>query len=221
MLYMSLVVLCDFDGTIVDFDTCEFLLSRFAEGEWRSYDEELRREEISLEECMRRQFSLVKVSREAMLEELDKVVSFRPGFREMVEYCGGAGVSLVIVSAGLDFVIEHFLGQRGLRGLVEVYSAKAMPTADGIRLAFPRLFYEESVSFKDDLVRYNKNMGRRVVYIGDDDVIDIHAARLVDMTFAIEGSRLSKACRREKIPHREIDDFREVIEEIRGSNACS
>ena len=64
-------------------------------------------------------------------------------------------------------------------------------------------------------------MGRRVFYIGDDDVIGIHAARLADMTFTIEGSRLSKACRREKIPHRDIDDFREVIEEIRGSNACS
>lgn len=214
---MKLVVLCDFDGTIVDFDTSEFLLSRFAEGEWRSYDDQLRIGEISLEECMRRQFSLIKVSREAMLEELGKVVSFRPGFRELAEYCGGVGVALVIVSAGLDFVIDYFLEQSGLGGLVEVFSAKATPSAEGIKLTFPRLLYEESVGFKDDLVRHYKNRSRGVFYIGDDDVIDIHAARLADLTFPIKDSKLSAACRREKIPYGEIGDFEVVIEEIRDS----
>lgn len=217
---MSLAVLCDFDGTVVEIDTCDFLLGRFAEGDWRSFDEQLRRGAITVEECMRGQFSLVRVSKEVMLEELDGVVSFRPGFEEMVEFCGAAGLPLFIVSAGLDFVIDHFLEQRGLRGLVRVYSARTISIADGIGLTFPRLFFEGSVSFKDDLVRRCKIGGGRVFYIGDDDIVDIHASRLADMTFAIRDSGLSAACRREKIPHREIGDFREVIAEIKVSGAC-
>lgn len=36
---MSAVVLCDFDGTITNVDTGELVLHKFAEGDWRIFDE--------------------------------------------------------------------------------------------------------------------------------------------------------------------------------------
>jgi 2-hydroxy-3-keto-5-methylthiopentenyl-1-phosphate phosphatase len=53
-----------------------------------------------------------------------------------------------------------------------------------------------------------------VFYIGNDSILDIHAARLADFTFAVKGSRLAVSCRREEILHKEIGDFKTVIEEI-------
>jgi 2-hydroxy-3-keto-5-methylthiopentenyl-1-phosphate phosphatase len=96
-----------------------------------------------------------------VLEELGRGVYFRPNFDKMAEYCRKQGIRLIVVSAGLDFVIEHFLKQEGLRGLVDVYSAKAEITDKCIEFSFPSLLFEESVSFKDDLVRYYGSQGRR------------------------------------------------------------
>ncbi|MHA2368192.1 MAG: hypothetical protein ACXADX_05165 [Candidatus Hodarchaeales archaeon] len=38
---MTFVILCDFDGTIVDIDTAEYLLEKFARGNWQQYDVQL------------------------------------------------------------------------------------------------------------------------------------------------------------------------------------
>ena len=35
---MNLIVLCDFDGTIVNIDTALFLLEKFVDDDWKSYD---------------------------------------------------------------------------------------------------------------------------------------------------------------------------------------
>jgi 2-hydroxy-3-keto-5-methylthiopentenyl-1-phosphate phosphatase len=59
---MRTVVLLDFEGTITMRDSSELALRRFAQGRWEGYDEMLDRGEIGLEECLRRQFSLVKAT---------------------------------------------------------------------------------------------------------------------------------------------------------------
>ena len=39
---------------------------------------------------------------------LEKVVAFRPNFEKLAEFCKKNLVPLAIVSAGLDYVIDHF-----------------------------------------------------------------------------------------------------------------
>jgi len=215
---VSLVVLCDFDGTVLDIDTCVFILEKFAEGEWRIFDEQLEKGEITLEECLRKQFSTVRVSKKLILREVERVMSARPNFANLVEYCRANRRPLFLVSAGLDFVIKRFLELNSWRGLVDVYAPKARCTVNGIKFTFPKLFYAMSVSFKDDLVRYNKKQGKRVVYIGD-GLADYHAARNADFSFAIKGSKLAELLRREGIPYKEISDFQEVVETIKVSTS--
>jgi 2-hydroxy-3-keto-5-methylthiopentenyl-1-phosphate phosphatase len=93
---------------------------------------------------LRRQFSLVRASREEMLNALEEVATIRLGFEEFARYCEDRGIALVIVSAGLDFVIKHFLAVRNLKNLVTVYVPKARITADGIEFKFPRRYYKTS-----------------------------------------------------------------------------
>lgn len=107
-LPMSLVVLCDFDGTAVDIDTCVFILSKFAEAEWKIFDTQFEKGEITLEECLRKQFSLVKAPKAIILEETERVMSARLNFEKLIEYCREHKISLILVSAGLDFVIKDF-----------------------------------------------------------------------------------------------------------------
>ena len=211
---MNLVLLCDFDGTITNLDTAFFLLDKFVEGDWRIFDLQYRKGKITLEECIQEQYSMFDVPKHHMLKELEKVVSFRSNFNKLIDYCRIQNIPFIIVSAGLDFVINHFLKQKGLANSINVHSAKTTITENGIKLAFPKLFDKDSTDFKDDLVRYYKKKGSRVIYIGD-RTSDYQAIKNADYRFSIKNSRLSELCRKNKISYQEIDDFQEVINALK------
>jgi 2-hydroxy-3-keto-5-methylthiopentenyl-1-phosphate phosphatase len=211
---MSLAVLCDFDGTIAEIDTAVFVLDRFGRGDWRMLDRQYERGQITLEECLRRQFSMVVATQEEILNELDKAVTFRPNFERLVRYCRSKSIPFVIVSAGLDFVISHFLRQEGWEGLVETCAARTHFGAGGIEFVFPKLFDKGSVNFKQDLVKHYKAMGKEVIYIGDGSA-DYAAAISADYPFAIKSSRLAKLCESQGRGCAVITDFIEVVEAIR------
>ncbi len=207
---MKRVLFCDFDGTIVTIDTCEYLLDKFVKEEWRNFDTYYERGEITFEECIQKQFSKLKVSEELMLKELDKVTSFRLHFMDLVKHCDKKGISFIVVSAGLDFIIRHFLDTIAWDTPVKIYSAKSRFTDKGIKLAFPELFNCTSLDFKEDLVNHYKKQGFRTFYLGD-GLSDFNAVRSADFSFVIMDSKLAKLCKREKLPHLEINDFQEVI----------
>jgi len=211
---MDLVLLCDFDGTVVNIDTAEYLLEKFVEGDWKIFNLHYKREEISLEECMQKQFSMFNVPRCLMLRELEKVVSFRSNFNNLVEFCRIQDFPFIIVSASLDFIIKHFLEQKGLGDSIVVYAAKTIIKNDGNKLTLPKLFDKTSIDFKEDLVKYYKQQGSRVIYIGDGRS-DYNAVRNANFSFVIKDSKLADLCKRTGIPHQEINDFQEVIDSIK------
>jgi len=213
----NLVVLCDFDGTITTIDTAEWVLSKFAQGNWRQFDKKFKKNEITLEECLNRQFSLVSASKKQILQELNDLVVFRSNFKELAEYCKKNHVPLIVVSAGLDFVIEHFLELNDCLDLVEVCAAKTTFTDNGIKLVFPTLLDTASENIKDDAVRRYKSRNKTVIYIGD-GLADCTAAKVADYSFAIEGSKLAKLCAKQGIHCRIITDFQEIIEIICKTN---
>ena len=215
----NLVVLCDFDGTITTIDTAEWVLARFARGDWRQFDRQFEKGEITLEECLNSQFSLVRASKKQILHELKDLVVFRSNFKKLAEYCKENHVPLMIVSAGLDFVIEHFLELNNCSDLVEVCAAKTSFNADVIKFVFPTLLDRTSDNIKDDAVRRCKSHDRKVIYVGD-GLADYAAAKVADYSFAIEGSRLAKLCRKHGVPCRTITDFQEIIEAIQRIHAA-
>jgi 2-hydroxy-3-keto-5-methylthiopentenyl-1-phosphate phosphatase len=214
----NLVVLCDFDGTITTIDTAEWVLSKFAQGDWRQFDRKFEKGEITIEECLNRQFSLVRASKKQILQELNDLVVFRSNFKELAEYCKKSHVPLIVVSAGLDFVIKHFLELNDCLDLVEVCAAKTSFTENGIKLVFPTLLNVASENIKDDAVRRYKSCNGDVIYIGD-GLADCTAAKVADYSFAIDGSRLEKLCAKQGIQCRTMTDFQEIIEIIRKTNA--
>lgn len=207
------LIMCDFDETIVNVDTAEFALERFADPSWRRIEEQFESGKITFEESIRNEFAMIKANEHQILEVLDKVVVFRPNFDKLVESCKKKRLPLTIVSAGLEFCIRHFLGRQDWLEFMEIYAPKATYTPNGYALTFPKLLGTGAINFKDDLVRYHKKQGDRVFYIGD-GIGDFPAAREADFAFAIKGSKLAEACRTGKVTHREISDFQEVVDAI-------
>jgi 2-hydroxy-3-keto-5-methylthiopentenyl-1-phosphate phosphatase len=210
---MSFVVLCDFDGTVVEIDTCTLVLEKFASTNWRVFEERFERGELTLEECLQAQFSTVLASKSQMLEEVEKAASIRPGFLELIKYCKAKAFPLILVSAGLDFVIKHFLEREGLNGSLRIRVPKAEFTERGIRFTFPRLHFTSSVNFKDDLVSYYQKKGKKVVFIGDGKA-DYVAAKEADFSFAIRSSMLAELLEKDGSAYKKIDSFDEVVEAL-------
>ncbi len=205
---MKLVVLCDFDGTITVRDTAELVLSRFAEGDWRALDRQFEEGKLTLEQCLQKEFSMVKASEQEILDEL-RDVEFRSSFEDFAEDCQKREIPLIIVSAGLDFVIRHFLKLKGWDRLVETYIPKTKVTSDGILFVFPERFDKTTANFKQDFVRRCKTQGKRIVFIGDGSG-DFEAAKEADLIFSVKGSRLAQLCKMSKVLSRDIVDFKQA-----------
>ncbi len=211
---MDLIVLSDFDGTIINIDSCEYILSKFVPDEvWKIYDLKYERGEITLEEAMRNQYGLIKQPKHLILEELNKVVSFRTHFADFMEFCNSNNVRFEIVSAGLDFIITHFLELNGWHNSIKVVSAITRLSKSGITLSFPDIHFNTSNNFKDDLVKYYQDKGFLVIFIGDGSS-DFFAANLADIAFAVKHSYLARALQKEENSFFEFSNFQEIINEI-------
>jgi 2,3-diketo-5-methylthio-1-phosphopentane phosphatase len=213
-MLMECVVLTDFDGTMVTIDTAQYVLDKFADKNWQFIDEQLERGEVTFEESLTREFAMLRIPENTMLEALKPVTHFRPNFDKLIHYCKGEGFPIIVVSGGLDFSIRHFLGQKGWLGSVEIYSPKAQCTENGVILSFPDRFDQNSTNFKDDMVRYHRKKGNRVVYVGN-GLGDYPAAKIADLPLAVKGSRLAQLCRIGHVACTEITDFEEAVESIR------
>ena len=207
---MKLAVLSDFDGTVTLNDTFQNVLEKFGQGDWRAVDDQYVKGEITLEECLRRQGGMVRASKTQLLDELDQVTKFRPGFDNLAEYCKTNHYPLVLVSAGLDFIIKHFLMRENLMDKVELFAAVAKCTRMGIKFDFLKLKDNRSMNFKDDTVRYYKTRADTVAFIGDGRW-DLQALRSADLRFAIKNSKLALLYKEQEIQATTVADFTEVV----------
>ena len=207
---MKLAVLTDFDGTVTLNDTFENVAQKFAQGDWRAVDDEYVKGKVTLEECFRRQGAMIRASKPQILDELDQITKFRPGFDNLIKYCKTSHYPLVVVSAGLDFVIKHFLRREKWMTQVKLYAAASKCTPIGIMFDFLKLKDNRSINFKDDTVRYYKRRANAVAYIGDGRR-DLHALRNADLRFAIKNSKLAELCREQEIQASTVADFNEVV----------
>jgi 2,3-diketo-5-methylthio-1-phosphopentane phosphatase len=211
-LTMECVVLTDFDGTMITIDTGVFLLDKFAPKSWRIFEQQFERGEMSFEESLAREFGLLKVSQQEMLSALEPAVRFRPSFPKLQEYCTKHQFQLMLISGGLDFCIQHFLGLQGWSNL-ETYTPKARPTENGIQLSFPNRLEKTSTNMKDDFVIHQMKRGKKVMYVGN-GVSDYPSAKIADLVFAIKGSKLAQLCRNGGVACDEISDYQQAVDSI-------
>jgi 2-hydroxy-3-keto-5-methylthiopentenyl-1-phosphate phosphatase len=207
------VLLCDFDGTIVNIDTAEKALDLFADPSWRRVEEGFERGEVSFEDSLRREYAMIRASPESILTKLDRITVLRPHFEKLVQYCKSNQFPLVVVSGGLDFCIQHFLGRGDWLNFITIHVPKARRAGNGYEVTFPRMFKPSSVDFKEDLVTFHKSRGERVFFIGNGRG-DFQAAKQSNYAFAIRASKLAQLCKSTGVACKEIDDFQEVVDVV-------
>lgn len=205
---MPLSICCDFDGTICIPDSCDFLLERFADAEWKRLDEAVWRGALTEREAFPRQIELLRVTWADACRALADGVRLREGFADFAATCTARGIPLTILSSGLRPLIVELLQRAGIAD-VPVIAHGAEISGDrwqvipwtGRRLA------KHCSHCKCDFVQRERDAGRTVVYIGD-GYTDLCPARRADVLFAT--GRLAQECAREGRDHFEFNSFFDI-----------
>ncbi|MHA1992487.1 MAG: hypothetical protein ACW981_19795 [Candidatus Hodarchaeales archaeon] len=113
-----------------------------------------------------------------------------------------------VVSAGLDFIIFHFLNK--IKDL-EIFAARTTFTPDGIDINFEVFFNKSSIDFKNDVVNHYKKRDFIVYFVGDGSS-DYGAVVDADFSFVVKDSKLHKYCLDNQISHLAFEDFNEICD---------
>jgi len=205
---MTMIIQCDFDGTLTVEDMGFYLLDTFAQGDWRQWLEQYRDNKITVGQFNSRAFATVRAAKKEMLAATLSRAKLRDGFRELVDYCQKRDFRLAVVSNGVDFYIASILNGAGL-GDVEAHAATSrfhpggltvqyigpdgVPLDNDFKAAYTRLFLEQ---------------GYTVAYVGNGPS-DANPASLSQHVFARDG--LLDYCKENNLPCQPFDDLHDVI----------
>lgn len=211
----NVAVQCDFDGTITEEEVSILLLERFAEGDWKQWDDDFYQGRMSVKECTKRCFALVETDERTMTDFVlnSGHVRVRDGFAEFRDYCKKKDFPFHVVSNGLVFYIEAVLNKIGISD-TEIIAAQNRFSPGGMTVEFPGPDGKESdIDLKEQYILHLREKGYDVVCIGD-SVSDIPAARHAACVFAT--GALQGHCRRENINYLPFDSFHDIIRGLEG-----
>ena len=210
-----LLVQCDFDDTITDGNVSVAIREVFGPDGWRSMEREFQDGQFSVEESNIRQYALLKASQKDIEDFVLGSVVIRFGFEQFVEYCRAVEIKVVIVSSGLDLYINPAIQPLGYDDL-EVYSAQARVTGDGIAVSYKDPSGAALTrGFKESYVRHFKEQGHTVIYVGD-GLSDIVPAS--DADYVIARDTLAAHARASGLSYHSFETYEDVakhVEEIR------
>jgi 2-hydroxy-3-keto-5-methylthiopentenyl-1-phosphate phosphatase len=198
-------IVCDFDGTIALDDATDRLLERFADPTWTEIEAEWKAGRIGSRDCMSRQIALVRAT-DSDLDALALAIPLDPGFVPFVWQCRRLGVSLTVVSDGLDRVIHRILHAHGLDHLPVLANHLVAEGDDRWRLEFPHGDPHCRARAGNCKCRFASAVGqeRAVLAIGDGSS-DRCVAATADFVFA--KASLLAYCREHDLPHQGFESF--------------
>ena len=204
----TMLIQCDFDGTITEEDVSFALLDAFAQGDWREWFQHYRQDRISVGEFNTRAFAMVKASKKELLGVIRSKTRVRAGLHELVDYCRSRGFRFVIVSNGLDFYIKAILEDANL-GDIETYAAKTRFYRRGLKVHYIGPDGIPLMSdFKEAYAKLFLKQGHRLVYVGNgpsDVAPALHAHRV----FARDG--MLDSCREMNLECTPFNDLNDIV----------
>ncbi len=210
--HVGWVVLCDFDGTITLEDVTDSLLLLHGDAGWRALEHEWREGRIGSRECMEGQVRLLDCSRQ-QLDDYVSGVAIDPDFPRFVAEAQDLGMTVEVVSDGLDHVVRSVLSRHGLARLPVISNRLRASGPRRWRLDFPHAgaaCRASSGTCKCARIEPRTAQGDASVLLVGDGASDYCAASRASVVFAKDA--LATHCGNQGIVHRPIAGFGDAIE---------
>ena len=202
-----MLLLLDFDGTVVDHDCLATIAEHFTPGVFAETEGKLDAGELGLNEVIARQFAAVDATLEELLLFLRGLdVRVRDGLPELVDFCRERYIDVTVVSSGFEELIHPILLGAGLD--LPVVANHATFGRDGAKVTFVD---RPICSVCGDRCKRSEVTARRhgqaVAYVGD-GFSDRCAAQAADLAFARD--RLALYLDGLDVPYTPFHDFHDV-----------
>lgn len=199
-----LQIFCDFDGTITSQDSIVFLTEQFGGGpEFRQgMRQAIKEGRLSVYEVVRQELATLRISWEEAVMALKSTIFVDPTFPGFVKWCQDNEHCLVVVSAGMEPVVDLFIGHLNL----PVYAQSLQVTPKGWD------YRKKKSNDKERIISGAKKDGN-LVHIGD-GTSDVVAIPYADLLLAKAGSYLMDYCETHDVPYVPFEDFDDVREAI-------
>ena len=199
-----LQLFCDFDGTVCQQDTLQWLLERHAPPHWLRLEQAWREGRLTTQECLRQQLALITLA-PADLAELVVHTRLTPGFAEFDHWRQTQGLSLTLLSDGMEPVIQAVLTHHGIKQVTLCANQLDLASRpQRVHFPFAHAEHPGCAMCKGHYLKQARQPGATLVYIGD-GLSDRCAASQADALFAKAG--LADYCQQQGIAFHPWQDF--------------
>ncbi|KAI6097230.1 HAD-like domain-containing protein [Pisolithus sp. B1] len=223
------VVLSDWDGTITNYDSNDYMTDNLG------YGKEKRREgnldilsgKTTFRDEFRRMLESVSANGHTLdecKEVLKQNIKLDPGFRDFYRYCKSKDIPVVIVSSGMEPIIRAVLSALVTpeeAAEIDIISNDVDVHVDGtwsIKYRHPTSGYGHDKS--QAILPYRTLPKPPTLFFFGDGVSDMSAARHADVLFVKQKNDgendLAAYCKREGIPHILFSDFGAALKTVRA-----
>ncbi|KAG0679943.1 hypothetical protein C6P40_004984 [Pichia californica] len=223
------IVFTDWDGTVTLQDSNDMLTDDLGMGHKNRMllNDKIINNELTFRNAFKEMLDSVSkngYNLQYCIDYLIKNVKLDPGFENTVKFCSINNIPLIVVSSGIDIIIESLLFNLldpSLHKFIQIYSnhVKSPNEFDSWNIV-----YRDNSDFGHDknqsiLHAVNKYYGssteRGTLFYCGDGVSDVSAARSCDLLFAKSGHDLVDICIRDKINYLEFNSFHDILSEIK------
>ncbi|KAK7691735.1 hypothetical protein QCA50_005135 [Cerrena zonata] len=214
------VVLSDWDGTITNHDSNDYLTDHLGYGteKRRQGNRDILTGKVTFRDAFREMLESVTANGHKFnecAEVLRQSINLDVGFKDFYSYCKQADVPVVIISSGMAplirVVLSKLIGDEQAKE-IEVVANDADVKEDGswsIKYRHPTSGFGHDKS--QAILPYRRLPSPPTIFFFGDGVSDMSAARHADLLFVKkvpgEDNDLSTFCEREGIPHLLFENF--------------
>ena len=207
------MIQCDFDGTISVPDVTDSLLNHYGLPGWQEAEAAWTRGEIGSRVCMQRQVALLDVDETELIAHLD-TIDIDPAFPAFVMRAETLGITVQVISDGIDYAIRHILKRNGL-GHLSV-TANQLVAAGQRRWALQSPHADSSCArdsgtCKCASLRHQRAAHRRIAFIGD-STSDFCVSGCADWVYA--KNKLIVHCLDHGIAHTAFEHFGQLLGQL-------
>lgn len=216
----SLLIACDFDGTVTQRDTLHVIVEEFGDPQiWDSLEPALHAGDLTVEDALIQQFATVHATAEDVRRLVAERAPLRAGFRDFVDWARSQGHEILVLSNGFRSVIAPVLADADLSDL-EVVANDCVFSPEGAAIQ-----WDDRGTRCADCDRpckraplAERRRGRTTVMIGD-GISDRCVAEVADHVFARDFLARDRAARgRPFVPFDDFDQVRMTIAQMEAAH---